>query len=103
MRMRRRGPGLIGAAARTAVVVGTAGAVSHRQQGRYAAKEQAAADEAAAQAQAQAAPRRAAPAAPVEEGQPSYVSELEELARLRDAGILTPEEFAAKKAQILGL
>jgi len=102
MRRRRGGPGLIGAAARTAVVVGTAGAVSHRQQGRYAAKEQAAADAAAAQAQA-AAPSPAAPAAPAAEEQPSYVAELEELARLRDAGILTPEEFTAKKAQILGL
>lgn len=100
MRRRRGGPGLIGAAARTAVVVGTAGAVSHRQQGRYAAKEQAAAD-AAAQAQPAAPPAPAAPAAAGE--QPSYVGELEELARLRDAGILTPEEFAAKKAQILGL
>ncbi len=95
MRRRRGGPGLIGAAARTAVVVGTAGAVSHRQQGRYAAKEQAAADAAAAQAQA-AAPSPAAPAAPAAEEQPSYVAELEELARLRDAGILTPRSSREK-------
>ncbi len=32
-----------------------------------------------------------------------YIEELEKLASLRDSGILTEEEFAAKKAQILGL
>jgi hypothetical protein len=31
------------------------------------------------------------------------VAELQELAKLRDTGILTPEEFEAKKAQILGI
>lgn len=96
MRMRRGGPGLIGAAARTAVVVGTAGKVANRQQRKFAEKDAAA----AAQAQPEAAPA-AAPAAPA--GQPDYVAELQELAKLRDAGILTPEEFEAKKAQILGI
>ena len=90
MMMRRRGPGLVGAAARTAVVAGTATAVSgrvaRRQQAKYAAQEQ----------QAPAA----APAAAVE---PDYMAELEQLAQLRDQGILTPEEFEAKKKQILGV
>ena len=36
-------------------------------------------------------------------GSPDYVAELEKLASLRDSGILTDEEFAAKKAQILGI
>ncbi|GMQ84610.1 MAG: hypothetical protein BMS9Abin07_0174 [Acidimicrobiia bacterium] len=36
-------------------------------------------------------------------GDPSYVDELQKLADLNEAGILTDEEFAAKKAQILGL
>jgi len=89
--MRRRGPGLVGAAARTAVVAGTATAVSgrvaRRQQDKYAAQEEAAAP----------APAAAAPA------EPEYMAELQQLAQLRDQGILSPEEFEAKKKQILGL
>ncbi len=46
-----------------------------------------------------AAPPPAAPAAEV----PAYVAELEQLASLRDAGVLTDDEFEAKKRQILGL
>jgi len=48
----------------------------------------------------QPAPAAAAPAAPA---QPGYVAELQQLAQLRDQGILTPEEFEAKKRQLLGL
>ena len=44
----------------------------------------------------------AAPTAPAG-GTPDYLDELQKLASLRDAGILTDEEFNAKKAQILGL
>jgi hypothetical protein len=40
-----------------------------------------------------------APAAP----EPGYVGELEQLAQLRDQGILSDEEFEAKKKQILGI
>jgi hypothetical protein len=91
MMMRRRGPGVVGVAARTAVVAGTATAVSgrvaRRQQDKYAAQQQ-----------------QAAPAAPpAEAAEPEYVEELTQLAQLRDQGILTPEEFEAKKKQILGL
>jgi hypothetical protein len=89
---RRRGPGLVGAAARTAVVAGTAtaasGRVARRQQQKYAAEDQ------------QAAAPAPAPAAAAE---PEYMAELEQLAKLRDQGILSPEEFEAKKKQILGL
>jgi hypothetical protein len=89
MMMRRGRPGLIGAAARTAVVAGTATAVSgrvaRRQQEKYAAQEQPAAEPAPAAAE------------------PGYMAELGQLAELRDQGILTPEEFEAKKKQILGL
>jgi hypothetical protein len=46
------------------------------------------------------APQQAAPAAPE---QPAYVAELEQLARLRDQGVLSPEEFEAKKRQLLGI
>jgi hypothetical protein len=43
------------------------------------------------------------PAPAQSEAAPSYLEELEQLATLRDQGILTEEEFAAKKAQLLGL
>jgi hypothetical protein len=91
MMMRRRGPGLVRAAATTAVVAGTAGAVRHRQDQKYAAQD--------AQASADQQQQYAA-AAPAE---PEYMAELTQLAQLRDQGILTPEEFEAKKKQILGV
>jgi hypothetical protein len=98
MPLMRRGPGLVRAAATTAVVAGTAGAVRHRQQERYAAQDQAEYEQAMQQQQAYAPPPTAA--APAE---PDYVAELEQLAQLRDQGILTPEEFEAKKKQLLGI
>jgi hypothetical protein len=90
----RRGPGLVRAAATTAVVAGTAGAVRHRQQQRYASQDQAAYD------QEMAAQQAAAPAAPAE---PDYAAELEKLAQLKAQGIISEEEFEAKKKQILGI
>jgi hypothetical protein len=48
---------------------------------------------------AEAAAPAPAPAAP----EPEYVGELERLAQLRDQGILSEEEFEAKKKQILGI
>jgi hypothetical protein len=96
MRRRVGRPGLIGTAARTAVVAGTAGAVVHHQQKKYAAQDQAAFEEqqAAAQAAAAAPPPTAAPAV-------DTVAELQKLADLKAQGILTEEEFAAQKAKIL--
>ena len=47
-----------------------------------------------------AEPAAPAPAAAPE---PDYVGELERLAQLRDQGILSDEEFEAKKKQILGI
>jgi len=44
---------------------------------------------------------QAAPAPP--QAAPSYIEELEKLAALRDQGIISEEDFAAKKAQLLGL
>jgi hypothetical protein len=79
---------------RTAAIVGTAGAVSHHQQQKYAAKDQAQYEE----QQAAAAPAPAA--APAE---PDMNAQLTQLAQLHEQGILTDEEFAAKKAQILGI
>jgi predicted PhzF superfamily epimerase YddE/YHI9 len=42
-------------------------------------------------------------AAPAGTGEPDYIAELERLADLRDKGIVTDEEFEAKKRQLLGL
>jgi hypothetical protein len=92
-------------AARTAVVAGTATAVSgrvaRRQANKYAEQ-----DAQYVQTQAAAAERgyeqTAAAPAPAA-GQGDYMAELEDLAKLRDQGILTPEEFEAKKKQILGI
>ena len=97
MPLGRRGPGLVGMAARTAVVAGTATAVSgrvaHKQQAKYAAQ---------APPQEVQAPPPAPVAAAVPE-EPAYMAELTQLAQLRDQGILSPEEFEAKKKQVLGL
>jgi len=100
----RRGPGLVRAAATTAVVAGTAGAVRHRQEQKYAAQDQAAYDQQMAAQQAaydqQMAAQQTAAAAPAE---PDYAAELEKLAQLKNQGIISDEEFEAKKKQILGI
>jgi len=80
-------------AARTAVVAGTATAVSGRVQRRQAAKW----DEQDAQQYQQAAPP---PAAPAED---DATAKLQNLANLHAQGVLTDEEFAAGKAKILGI
>jgi len=91
-------PGLIRAMGRTAVVAGTATAVSNRVSRRQAGRweDQAQQQEAAAAQQQQAAPPPAA-------DEPDYMAELEQLAKLRDQGILSDEEFEAKKKQLLGI
>ena len=113
---RRMGrPGLMGTMARTAVIAGTAtavsGSVSRRGQQRAAAQQQSAAeqqqamtDQAAAQAAAQLqaqqaqAPQVAAPAAPSTDDK---IARIKELGELKTAGLLTDEEFAAEKAKVL--
>lgn len=114
--MRRMGrPGLVGMAARTAVVAGTATAVSgavagHQQQKANAAYEQqaydaqqqqAAMDAAAAQAVANA--QAAAPPAPAPAAAPSndLMDQLTQLGALHAQGILSDDEFAAAKAKLL--
>lgn len=104
--MMRRGPGLVGMAARTAVVAGTATAVSgrvaRRQQAKYASQDADYVQQQAAAAEAGYAQQAAAPPAAAS-GEPEYMAELQQLAQLRDQGILSQEEFDAKKAQILGI
>jgi hypothetical protein len=96
----RQGPGLIGVAARSAVAVGVAGRVQRRQQQRFAQQDA----EVAAQREVyaeQAYSQQTGPAAPPTA--PDYAGELEKLAQLRDQGVITAEDFEAKKKQILGI
>jgi hypothetical protein len=94
-------PGLIRGVARTAVVAGTATAVSNRvsrrQAGRWASQEQ-------QQYSEQYAPPPQQYAAPPPAATPAAdpIEQLKELADLKNQGILTEEEFAAQKAKILG-
>ena len=92
----RRGPGLIGTTARAGVASGVAGRVQHRQQQKWAGDQQ----QAYEQEQPVQAPPPAAAAAPAE---PDYVAELGKLAQLRDQGVITAEDFEAKKKQLLGI
>lgn len=87
--------GLVRMAARTAVVAGTATAVSGRVQRRQAARW----DEQDAQ-QYQQQQAQYAPAPPPEE---DSSAKLQELAQLHAQGVLTDEEFAAAKAKLLGI
>jgi membrane protease subunit (stomatin/prohibitin family) len=79
------------AVARTAVIAGTATAVS----GRVAAKQ--------ADKQAEKEAGQQASAAPAAEPEVDAVAEIERLGALKDKGLLTDEEFAAAKAKILGI
>jgi len=96
-------PGLLRGVARTAVVAGTASAVSgrvqRRQQGRWAEQDAQQARESYAQPPTYAAPPPPAPAPPATD---ATIAQLRELAQMREQGILTDDEFAAQKARILG-
>jgi hypothetical protein len=98
MPLRRRRP--IARLATTAVVAGTAANMGARSAQRSAEAAQAQdAPPADAPADEAAAPEAAAP----EAAESPQIQELRQLAELKDQGILTEEEFSAKKAQILGL
>jgi hypothetical protein len=92
-------PGLLRGMARTAVVAGTATAVSNRvsrrQASRWSNQGGASYAEQPPQQQAYYEPEPAPPAA-------DPIEQLKQLAELKDQGILTEEEFAAQKAKILG-
>ncbi|MCB0889360.1 MAG: SHOCT domain-containing protein [Nocardioidaceae bacterium] len=70
--------------------------MQRRQQQRWAAQ-----DAASQQMLAPVHPAPVVPAPPVAED--PMVTQLKQLAELRDAGVLTEEEFAAKKAKLLGI
>jgi hypothetical protein len=87
----------MGTAARTAVVAGTAtavsGRVSHRGEQRAAAQQ--------AQ-QAPAVPQQAMPEQPDEPSYDDKLDQIRKLGELKADGLLTEEEFATEKARILG-
>ena len=98
-------PGLIRGIARTAVVAGTATAVSNRvsrrQAGRWADQEQAQAyDQQQAYQQQQPVYAAPAPAAPADD-MDTKLAQLKELGQLREQGVLTDAEFEAQKSAIL--
>ncbi len=118
--MRRRGPGLVGTMARTAVIAGTATAVHRGMSGAMDSRAQAQQQEAAAQEaafqsqqdvqalqnqmaamqaqQAQAAfAAQAPPAAPGND----LMAQLQQLSQLHESGALNDDEFAAAKAKLL--
>lgn len=103
---RRMGrPGLIGTMARTAVVAGTATAVSGNVARRQQARAQGAADQQAAEQQAMYAQQAeyAQPAAPAAPAPDDLTAQLERLAGLKTAGVISEAEFAAAKAKLLGI
>jgi hypothetical protein len=110
--MRRRS--LVGAAVGTAVVVGTAGAVSHHQQQKYANQSAAAQQQqdmayqqgmADAQAQQQVAPPppqyAPAPAPAPAAGGSDLTAQLQQLSQLHNAGVLSDQEFTEAKQKVL--
>jgi hypothetical protein len=86
--------------ARTAVVAGTATAVSNRVSRRQASRWAQQDDPYGGQQQAYEEPPPPPPAA---EPEPDPIAQLKQLAALKDQGILTEEEFAAQKAKILNM
>jgi hypothetical protein len=123
----RRGPSLVGTVARTAVIAGTATAVSQGVSNAGKAKAQArqqqqAAQDAAFQAQAdvaqmqeqlaavqaqqaqqtiQAQAKPTEPAAPAAIASPDFMTQLQQLGQMREASLLTDAEFTSAKARLL--
>jgi hypothetical protein len=96
-------PGLIRGVARTAVIAGTATSVSNRvsrrQYNRWSQQDEQQQDEQQQAEQQQAPPAPAAPAPSADSS--DRIAQLQQLAELKNQGILTDEEFAAEKAKIL--
>ena len=107
MRGRRMGrPGLVGTMARTAVIAGTAqavtGKVANAQQAKAAQAQQAAFEQQAAAQQAAAPPPPPpAPVAAAPAAEPDLMEQLTKLGEMKGAGLLSDEEFAAAKAKLL--
>ena len=100
-------PGLLRGVARTAVVAGTATAVSNRVSRRQAEKWSSQGDQYVPARAMPAQGYQEAPAAPPPQQAPApaggdMLTQLKQLGELRDSGVLTEEEFEAQKARILG-
>ena len=105
-------PSLLGLAAGTAVVAGTATAVSggmrrnqmRREEQEYEASQYEASQQAAAAQQAAYQQPAPAPAAPMQApaADSGLAAQLQQLATLHGQGVLSDEEFAAAKARLLG-
>lgn len=97
-------PGLLRGVARTAVVAGTATAVSNRvsrrQQGRWAAQESP--PESYGTPQGYGQPQAAPPQPPQSDDFGARIDQLKELGELRKQGVLTEAEFAEQKRRLLG-
>jgi hypothetical protein len=98
---------LVGVAARTAVVAGTATAVVGHEERRSMERQEQAADASAYEQQADAmqagAPPPAAEAPAVTGISDDTVTQFERLEKLKEEGVLSEEEFAAEKRKVLGL
>jgi|SRR6185312_15581268 len=97
-------PGLIRGVARTAVVAGTATAVSNRVSRRQA-RRWGYMDEPQQQQQQEAYPppqQAYAPPPPPPQQEEDPIAKLREYAKLHEDGILTDEEFDAQKRRLLG-
>lgn len=118
MMRRRGGRGVVGTMATTAVVVGTAGAVAGHQQAKQAGKAQQ--QQAAAQAQQQAAAEsqqlaemqaqmqamqasQGAAAAGAAPAGGDIMGQLQQLAQMKESGLLSDAEFQVAKAKLLGV
>jgi hypothetical protein len=97
-------PGLLRGVARTAVVAGTATAVSNRVSRRQANKWAAQEQQPYQQQTYQQAPAYEAPppAPPPADDMDTKISQLRELGELRSQGVLSEDEFAEQKRRILG-
>ena len=99
-------PGLLRGVARTAVVAGTATAVSNRVSRRQGERWARRSAQTAPRAYAAAPPvQNPEPPAPVEQGAATddRIAALTKLGELRSSGVLTETEFEAEKRRILGL
>jgi hypothetical protein len=113
MRRRAVGRSVARVAVGTAVVAGTAGAVHHHQDQKYAQKDaaaqqqydqayqQGAADTQAQQQYAPPPPQYAPPPAPAAQPADDMTAKLQQLADLHSSGVLTDEEFSAAKQKLL--
>jgi hypothetical protein len=99
-------PGLLRGMARTAVVAGTATAVSNRvsrrQANRWASQDQQSYEEQAYQQQQQQAYAAPPPPPAPADDMDTKIAQLKELGELKSQGVLSEEEFAAQKQRILG-